>query len=59
MIFIRDFVTRENHSQITSLVTKKSLFTVTHALFFISTDIDIAIHLIVSQLSGHYDTGWF
>ena len=32
----RDFVTRENHWQIASLVTKKSLFTVTHALFFIS-----------------------
>ena len=36
MIFTRDFVTRENHCQITSLVAKKSLFTVTHALFFIS-----------------------
>ena len=36
MIFTRDFVTRENHWQITPLVTKKSLFTVTHALFFIS-----------------------
>ena len=35
MIFTRDFVTRENHWQITPLVTKKSLFTVTHALFFI------------------------
>ena len=28
-------VTRENHWQITSLVTKKSLLMVTHALFFI------------------------
>ena len=36
MIFTRDFVTRENHWQITPLVAKKSLFTVTHALFFIS-----------------------
>ena len=36
MIFTRDFVTRENHWQITSLGTQKSLFTVTHALFFIS-----------------------
>ena len=36
MIFTRDFVTRENHWQIASLVTPKSLFTVTHALFFIS-----------------------
>ena len=36
MICTHDFVTRENHRQITSLVTKKSLFTVTHALFFIS-----------------------
>ena len=36
MIFTHDFVTRENHWQITPLVTKKSLFTVTNALFFIS-----------------------
>ena len=36
MIFTRDFVTRENHWQIASLVTQKSLFTVTHALFFIT-----------------------
>ena len=36
MIFTRDFVTRENHWQITPLVTKKSLFMVTHALFFIA-----------------------
>ena len=35
MIFTRDFVTHENHWQIASLVTQKSLFTVTHALFFI------------------------
>ena len=35
MIFTCDFVTRDNRWQITSLVTKKSLFTVTHALFFI------------------------
>ena len=35
-IFTRDFVTRENHWQITSLVTKKSLFTVTKALFSLS-----------------------
>ena len=37
MIFTRDFVTRENHCRIAPLVTKKSLFTVTHTLFFIST----------------------
>ena len=36
MIFTRDFVTRENYWQIASLMTQKSLFTVTHALFFIS-----------------------
>ena len=36
MIFTRDFVTRENYWQIASLVTQKSLFTVTHTLFFIS-----------------------
>ena len=35
MIFTRDFVTRENYWQIASLVTQKSLLTVTHALFFI------------------------
>ena len=35
MICTRDFATRENHWQITSLVTKKLLFTITHALFFI------------------------
>ena len=31
--FNRYFVTRENHWQIASLVTQKSIFTVTHALF--------------------------
>ena len=35
MISTRDFVTRENCWQIASLVTQKSLFTVTLALFFI------------------------
>ena len=40
MIFTRDFVTRENHWQNTPLVTKKSLFTVTHALFFIYFDME-------------------
>ena len=39
MIFTRDFVTRENQWQITPLVTQKSLFTVTHALFFISQSV--------------------
>ena len=34
MIFTRDFVTRENYWQIASLVTQKSLFMVTHVLFF-------------------------
>ena len=38
MIFTSDFVTRENHWQSGSLVTQKSLFTVTHALFFIYID---------------------
>ena len=36
MIFTRDFVTHENHWKIASLVTQKSLLTVTHALFLIS-----------------------
>ena len=35
MIFTRDFITRENLWQITPLLTQKSLFMVTHALFFI------------------------
>ena len=35
MIFTSDEVTNENHWQITSRVTKKSLFTVTNVLFFI------------------------
>ena len=39
MIFTRHFVTRENYWQIASIVTPKSLFTVTHALFFISSRI--------------------
>ena len=34
---VRWLVTRENNCQINSLVTKKSLFAVTHAFFFIST----------------------
>ena len=49
MIFTRDFVTRENHWQIASLVTQKSLFTVTHALFFISTQSEDL--LVVSDLT--------
>ena len=40
MIFTRDFVTRENHWQIASLVTQKSLFTVTRAAFFTSYSLD-------------------
>ena len=36
MIFIRDFITHEKHWQIISHVIKKSLFMVTHALFYIS-----------------------
>ena len=34
MIFTSDLVTRENYWQIASLVTEKSLFTATHALFY-------------------------
>ena len=43
MIFIYDFVIRENHWQIASLVTKKSLFTVTHALFYMSETLTNAL----------------
>ena len=35
MISMSDEVTSENHWQITSLVTKKSLFMVTNVLFFL------------------------
>ena len=55
MIFTRDFVTRENYWQIASLVTQKSLFTVTNALFFISNELDIIIHVTAPQLSGDCD----
>ena len=34
MIFASDEVTRENHWQIASLMTQKSLFTVTNVLFY-------------------------
>ena len=50
MIFTRDFVTRENHCQITSLVTKKLLFTVTHALFFIYNLATIVFCIFISGL---------
>ena len=36
MIFTRDFITRENHCRIASLMTEKSLYMVTHVLFRIS-----------------------
>ena len=52
MIFTRDFVTRENHRQIASLVTQKSLFTVTHALFFISCH---AMYIISIQVMNQFD----
>ena len=51
MIFTRDFVTRENYWQIASLMTQKSLFTVTHALFFIS-------ELLMVRLSMHIYVTW-
>ena len=49
--FTRDFVTRENYWQIASLVTQKSLFTVTHALFFIAW-IYHKTSLMVCQVTG-------
>ena len=59
--FTSDFVTRENNWQITSLVTPKWLFTVTHALFFISlvklTSGDIhGTSLMISQHWCHQAT---
>ena len=53
MIFTRDFVTRENHWQITPVVTKKSLFTVTHALFFICKLDSIKIGKGIPQFDCH------
>ena len=52
MIFTRDFVTRENYWQIASLVTQKSLFTVTHALFFTSpiSCLQLLMHWIYHSL---------
>ena len=44
MIFTRDFVTRENHWQIASLVNQKSLFTVTYALFIICIETDPCVY---------------
>ena len=55
MSFTYDFVTRENHWWIASLMTQKSLFMVTNALFFISNELDITFHVIAWQLSGHCD----
>ena len=50
MIFTRDFVTRKNHWQIASLVTRKSLFTVTHALFLISCLWYVLLLLLVNEM---------
>ena len=55
IFFTRDLVTRENYWQIASFVTPKSLFTVTHALFFLShirEDKYAQYHCLISQLVG-------
>ena len=51
MIFTRDFVTRENHCRIASLVTKKSLFTVTHAEYslYLVAEQESVIHLHILE----------
>ena len=41
MIFTCDFVIRDNHWQVASFVTPKSLFTVTHALLYIYHETDL------------------
>ena len=57
MIFTRDFVTREKHRQIASLVTQKLLLAVTHALFFISHIPDIFGHwLHFEGVNPQYDS---
>ena len=49
MIFTRDFITRENDWQIASLfIPPKSLFTVTHALFFMYGAVLLLILILVS-----------
>ena len=53
MIFNRDFVTRENHWQIASLVTQKALFLVTHALFFIPPPYSMYFIAIVVRTCKH------
>ena len=50
-----DFITDENYWQIASLVIQKSLFMVTHALFYLSC-ISISISNISIKTDG-FDTG--
>ena len=53
MIFTRHFVTHENHWQIASISTKKSLFTVTPALFYISHVPNFVFPTLYLQISWH------
>ena len=52
--FVAEQCVQENHWQITPLVTKKSLFTVTHALFFISYNPGRAIDCILEENHSCY-----
>ena len=49
MIFTSDEVTSENHWQITSRVTEKSLFTVTNVLFYFLLSIFYLEHTVPLQ----------
>ena len=59
MIFTRDFVTRENYWQFASLVTQKSLFTVTHALFFIACGNSLLPYYFCYWLSTQQKKHWY
>ena len=54
MIFTSDEVTSENHWQITSQVTKKSLFVVTNVLFYFLHAILCREHTISPQMIAHF-----
>ena len=56
MIFAHDFVTRESHWQITSLVTKISLFTVTHASFY--NDFSSGVMYFANDFHEWRSYGW-
>ena len=53
LIFTSDKVTRENHCQITLFMSKKSLFMVTRALFFLYVSLISTDKAQVFEYSAH------